>query len=145
MTKQDSTKLGSSHIKTTYYPCREIILSSGRKYHYEYDSRGGLRRITLPLGNTMTFQLQPGTNGLNRLTMEVPGLSMVTYWTGHGQLAYKRQSNSIAYVVRRDGLGRPVRTGSGGFVTDIAYDSDGRLARVDHEQINQFTMSERYI
>ena len=37
---------------------------SGRKYRYEYDSEGGLRRVTLPLGNSIT--LTPGT-----ITMDI--------------------------------------------------------------------------
>ena len=90
--------------------------------------------------------MQPGTNGLNRLTLSLPGTRapLVTYWTQEGQLAASRQSGSITHVVRRDGAGRPVRSASGDFLTEWSYGSDGRIARIEHEQVDEFTSTEMF-
>ena len=92
----------------THFP-REVVLSSGRRYRYSYDAHGDLAKVTLPLGNTLAFSMQPGTKGMNRVTSKLPGLATpaVTYRTRNGLLAGRRQGNSITYVARFDGKGRP--------------------------------------
>ena len=110
----------------THFP-REVVLSSGRKYRYNYDAHGDLKKVTLPLGNTLAFSTQPGTKGLNRVTSKLPGLATpaVTYHTRDGLLAGRRQGNSITYVARFDGKGRPTSAASGDFVSQWHYRKAG--------------------
>ena len=123
MTRPASQQQGNSG---THFP-REVVLSSGRKYRYSYDAHGDLKRVTLPLGNTLAFSLQPGTKGMNRVTSKLPGLATpaVTYHTRDGLLAGRRQGNSITYVARFDGKGRPTSAASGDFVTQWHYGKAG--------------------
>ena len=123
VTRPASQQQGNSG---THFP-REIVLSSGRKYRYSYDAHGDLKKVTLPLGNTLAFSLQPGTKGMNRVTSKLPGLATpaVTYHTRDGLLAGRRQGNSITYVARFDGKGRPTSAASGDFVSQWHYGKAG--------------------
>ena len=117
VTRPASQQQGNSG---THFPCK-VVLSSGRKYRYSYDTHSDLKKVTL------AFSLQPGTKGMNRVTSKLPGLATpaVTYHTRDGLLAGRRQGNSITYVARFDGKGRPTSAASGDFVSQWHYGKAG--------------------
>ena len=125
---------------------REIVLSSGHKYVYNYDNHGGLSRIQLPLIGVFSMQLQPGINGRNKINLMLPGFiyPMATYWSQDNLLLGVRLpgAGSLSSVYSYDGSNRMTAFSSGYFQSSIKYDEDGRVLVVDHEQIDSFSSTE---
>ena len=59
-------------LNVEYFQPREVVLASGRKLTYMYDSHGGLERIMLPRGNVVGVWKQAGL-GYTKMALELPG------------------------------------------------------------------------
>merc|ERR1719376_600726 len=103
----------------------------------------------LPLQNRLAISLQPGINGHNRLNLLAPGFThpLVTYWSQSGLLLGVRQpgASSSSAVYKYDGSDRLINMRSGDFATDLQWeDGGGRLAKVQHQQIDQLEIEETF-
>ena len=126
----------------------EITLSSGNRYHYLFDSDGGISKIKHPMGSNLDVKVQPGLNGRFRLQLRLPGFTfpLVAYLSGMGRLLSVRLPGdaSISYVYRYGADNRLKKMGSGYFTSSLHYHSSGRLTKVMHEQIGSLELSESF-
>ena len=115
---------------------REVIMASGRKLTYIYDSLGGLEQVMLPRGGRHSFWQQQHLHA-RKLSHLLPGSSdpYSTYWDLDGHLLQLRPPGNNGIVVHRYNTdGRPAVIVAGDRSTEFQYNRHGLLAHVEHER-----------
>ena len=133
-----------------HFQPREVVLPSGKRFSFDYDSVGGLSTIRLPGGHLISLSLQSGMLGVSKLYLSLPGLTepYVTYWQNKGQLLQVRtpsgNGNVLYKYASEDGQSKLVKTASGDSLTTYDY-KGGRLTGVTHTHHNAFTLKNTYV
>ena len=115
---------------------REVIMASGRKLTYIYDSLGGLEQVMLPQGGRHSFWQQQHLHA-RKLSHLLPGSTdpYSTYWDADGHLLQLRPPGNNGIVVHRyNADGQPTIIVAGDRNTDFQYNRHGLLAHVEHER-----------
>ena len=115
---------------------REVIMASGRKLTYIYDSLGGLEQVMLPRGGRHSFWQQQHLHA-RKLSHLLPGSTdpYTTYWDLDGHLLQFRPPGNNGIVVHRYNTdGRPTVIVAGDRSSEFEYNRHGLLAHVEHER-----------
>ena len=115
---------------------REVIMASGRKLTYIYDSLGGLEQVMLPRGGRHSFWQQEQVHS-RKVCHLLPGSTdpYCTFRDLDGHLLQLRPPGNNGIVVQRYNVdGRPTAIVAGDRNTELQYNKHGLLAHVEHER-----------
>ena len=131
----------SFSLSLFFFQPEAIQLPSGRKFTYDYDSLGGLRRIELGSleTNAHTFSAQPGF-GATRLYQRLPGFPepYVTYWNSEGQILELRPPGNQGlklFKYSAKGTLREIISGSERTRFDGGEEEGEWPLRIEHESL----------